>query len=98
MLPPRPADLHRVLLLDGILSSRWGVIWDAVLRGVAGVARVGWLGGAALGILGCPTTPKAVIPAKAGIQYAAAIGSIIGASGILDHPPQCAIAHKPGDD
>src|SRR4051794_25791584 len=26
------------------------------------------------------------------------LGSIIGASGILDHPPQCAIAHKAGDD
>ena len=32
----------------------------------------GWLGGAALVVLRCPTTPSAVIPAKAGIQYAAA--------------------------
>jgi hypothetical protein len=26
------------------------------------------------------------------------LGSITGVSGILDHPPQCAIAHKAGDD
>ena len=39
-----------------------------------------------------------VIPAKAGIQYAAASRSIADASGILDHPLQCAIAHKAGDD
>ena len=26
------------------------------------------------------------------------IGSIINVSGILDHPPKCAIAHKAGDD
>ena len=26
------------------------------------------------------------------------IDSIIDVSGILDHPPQCAIAHKAGDD
>jgi hypothetical protein len=32
------------------------------------------------------------------IQYAAAYRSIAEASGILDHPPQCAIAHKAGDD
>jgi hypothetical protein len=32
------------------------------------------------------------------IQYAAAYRSIADASGILDHPPQCAIAHKAGDD
>jgi hypothetical protein len=26
------------------------------------------------------------------------LGSIVAVSGILDHPPQCAIAHKAGDD
>jgi hypothetical protein len=31
-----------------------------------------WLSGAALVVLKCPTTPRAVIPAKAGIQYTAA--------------------------
>ena len=39
-----------------------------------------------------------VIPANAGIQYAAAYRLNRGVSGILDHPPQCAIAHKAGDD
>jgi len=33
-----------------------------------------------------------------GIQYAAAYGSIVNVSGILDRPPQCAIAHKADDD
>jgi hypothetical protein len=40
----------------------------------------------------------AVMPAKAGIQYAAASRFIATASGILDHPPQRAIAHKADDD
>jgi hypothetical protein len=31
---------------------------------------------------------KLVIPAKAGIQYAAAYREITGVSGILDHPPE----------
>ena len=38
----------------------------------------------ALVVLQCPPT-HSVIPAKAGIQYAAAYRSIAGASGILDH-------------
>ena len=41
---------------------------------------------------------EVVIPAKAGIQYAAASRSISYVSGILGHPPQCAIAHMAGDD
>ena len=39
-----------------------------------------------------------VMPAKAGIQYAAAYRFITTVSGILDHPPQCAIARKADDD
>jgi hypothetical protein len=38
------------------------------------------------------------MPAKAGIQYAVAFRLIATISGILDHPPQCAVAHKAGDD
>ena len=41
---------------------------------------------------------KSSYPAKAGIQYAAAYRSVTKASGILDRPPQCAIAHKADDD
>jgi hypothetical protein len=33
-----------------------------------------------------------------GIQYAAASRFYHAFSGILDHPPQCAMAHKAGDD
>ena len=33
-----------------------------------------------------PATQRVVIPAKAGIQYAAAYRPIVGVSGILDHP------------
>jgi hypothetical protein len=39
-----------------------------------------------------------VIPAKAGIQYAAASPFITDVSGILGHLPLCAMAHKAGDD
>ena len=50
-------------------------------------------------------TTSAVIPRLVrtgalgrGIQYAAATRWTTGFSGILDHPPQCASAHKAGDD
>ena len=33
-----------------------------------------------------------------GIQYAEAYRLIVGVYGILDRPPQCAIAHKADDD
>ena len=40
-----------------------------------------------------------VIPrAGGGSSTPRLIGSITAVSGILDHPPQCAIAHKAGDD
>jgi hypothetical protein len=45
--------------------------------------------------------PNPSCPAKArrrGIQYAGLLESIIDVSGILGHPPQCASAHKAGDD
>jgi hypothetical protein len=38
------------------------------------------------------------MPAKAGIQYAAGSRFYYRSLGILDHPLQCAIAHKAGDD
>jgi hypothetical protein len=38
------------------------------------------------------------MPAKAGIQYAAASPLKRCVSGILDHPLQCAIARKADDD
>jgi hypothetical protein len=37
-------------------------------------------------------------PRRRGIQYAAAFPYPTSASGILDRPPQCATAHKAGDD
>src|SRR4051794_12267479 len=37
-------------------------------------------------------------PRRRGIQYAAASAYPRAVSGILDHPPQCAIAHKAGGD
>ncbi len=39
-----------------------------------------------LGLLLEQSQPASVIPAKAGIQYAAASRLIAGVSGILDHP------------
>jgi hypothetical protein len=42
---------------------------------------------------------KVVIPRAGGVSTTPRlVGSIIAVSGILDHPPQCAIAHKAGDD
>src|SRR5438132_7119215 len=43
--------------------------------------------------------PTAVMPRACGASSTPRpLGSIIAASGILDRPPQCAIAHKAGDD
>ena len=43
--------------------------------------------------------PTAVIPRAGGVSSTPRlIDSITAASGILGHPPQCAIAHKAGDD
>ena len=43
--------------------------------------------------------PTAVMPRACGASsMPRPLGSIIAASGILDRPPQCAIAHKAGDD
>jgi len=40
-----------------------------------------------------------VIPRESGVSSTLRLfGSITAVSGILDHPPQCAIAHKAGDD
>jgi hypothetical protein len=38
------------------------------------------------------------MPAKAGIHTLRLLDSITAVSGILDRPPQCAIAHKADDD
>src|SRR5438105_14586142 len=46
----------------------------------------------------CSARP-AVIPREGGVTSTPRpLDSITVASGILDHPPQCAIAHKAGDD
>src|SRR4030088_2952793 len=43
--------------------------------------------------------PTLVMPRACGASSTPwLLGSIIAASGILDRPPQCAIAHKAGDD
>jgi hypothetical protein len=42
-------------------------------------------------------TPSS-FPAKAGNPVRCGLSVLAEASGILGHPPQCAIAHKAGDD
>ncbi len=53
---------------------------------------------AALVVLKCPLTHQPSYPRRRVPSTPRPIGSIIGVSGILDHPPHCAIAHKAGDD
>ena len=54
---------------------------------------------AALSMTVIATEHEIVVPREGGVSSTPRlIDSITTASGILGHPPQCAIAHKAGDD
>src|SRR5689334_21257776 len=87
---------------SGVRSSREIMAVPNGQRSVPLVEDVGYRGVNAVGNF-CRgpnvATNSAVIPRACGVSSTPRLlGSISNVSGILDRPPQCAIAHKAGDD